>query len=190
MLSVIDDLIEIKHLIRKTVPNYDLKGNLQNEFYRIIKTLYFKLQPIFSNYLKIEEFEESLTSRKNLKEKIINYLKNNIALISANSYKKKLKNIGINPQNLIVTGGPLFLDDYKTINPNLPENTLHNLKKKIERIIFQLKSEDWTNKELFFIFDPQNITDKLILAKLEDLSFLIGKNIKTIEIKSWKDLEI
>jgi len=117
-------------------------------------------------------------------------LKNNIALISANSYKKKLKNIGINPQNLIVTGGPLFLDDYKTINPNLPENTLHNLKKKIERIIFQLKSEDWTNKELFFIFDPQNITDKLILAKLEDLSFLIGKNIKTIEIKSWKDLEI
>ena len=103
--------------------------------------------------------------------------------------KKKLKNIGIDPRNIIVSGGPLFFKDYKIINPNLSEPALENIKKKCERLIKQLENEDWSKQNLIFIYEKENPTDELILSKLDRISNIIGKNLKTFELKSWKDLE-
>ena len=97
--------------------------------------------------------------------------------------------MGINPQYLIVSGGPLFIEDYKEINPSIPNNAIPGIEKKCERLLNQLKNEKWDNKELFFIYETNNATDKLILNRLEEISKLIGKQIKTIEINSWKDLD-
>ena len=97
--------------------------------------------------------------------------------------------MGINPKYLIVTGGPFFLEDYKKLNPNLPEGTLEGLKKKIDRLTLQLKNISWNNKDLYFIFESANPTDNLILKRLTEISKLINKEINNIELKSWKDLD-
>ncbi|MFX1340570.1 MAG: DUF2100 domain-containing protein [Promethearchaeota archaeon] len=189
LLTAIDDLIDIKIIIRKTVPNYNLNEVVYKSFLSNLKALYQKLNPIFSAYLSDEDMRV-IEPSEDLKNKILDLVKSNtIILISANSSKKKLKNIGIDPRNLIVSGGPLFIEDYTIINPNLSEKALENIKKKCERLINQLANEDWSKRDIIFIFEKENPTDILILNKLDKISHIIGKKFKIFELNSWKDLE-
>ena len=183
-------MIDIKVLIRKIVPNYELDEQFNYKFITLLKSLKDKLNPIFNKYLVQGNLSEQHIETKSQKKVIIDLLTSgHFALISANSSKKKLKNLGINPIYLIVTGGPFFIEDYHLVNPNIPENALNGLKKKIDRLLGQLKNQNWNGKDLFFIYESSNTTDKLILKKLAQISKLINKEIKCIEINSWKDLD-
>ena len=189
LLAAIDDLIEIKLIIREIVPNYNLDEKTYKSFITKLESLHHKLKPIFSEYLSDNDIMEIETS-ENIKNAILDLAKNNmIILISANSSKKKLKNIGVDPRILIVSGGPLFIEDYKIINPNLSENALENIKKKCKRLIHQLQNEDWSKKNLIFIYEKENPTDLLILNKLDRISNIIGKDLRIFELDSWKNLE-
>lgn len=189
LLTAIDDLIDIKLLIREIVPNYNLNEKTYKSFITKLESLHHKLKPIFSEYLNDEDMMLIETS-EDVKNIILDLAKNNmIVLISANSSKKKLKNLGVDPRNVIVSGGPLFIEDYKVINPNLSENALENIKKKCDRLITQLENEDWSKNNLIFIYEKKNPTDLLILNKLDRISNIIGKNLKTFGLDSWKNLE-
>ena len=109
----------------------------------------------------------------------------NIALISSNSSKKKLKSIGIDPRRLIVSGGPLFVEDYKILNPKIQKEALENIKKKCIHLINQIKGENWKDKDLVFFYEEGNATDELILEKSNKITELIGKKLKTFKIESW-----
>jgi len=190
LLSAIDNLIDIKTIIRKTVPTYELNEELENQFISSLKTLHNKLNPFFSKYLQINANSMATSPSASIKEKIIELAnQKNLFLISANSSKKALKNVGIDPRFIIVSGGPLFSEDYTFVNPSLSENILIGIKSKCERIINQLKSEDWTKKDLVFIFEKENITDKLILKRAEQISKIIGKNVVLVGLGSWNELE-
>ena len=135
LLAAFDDLVDIKILIRKIVPSYEIDKSLNDELIMLLSNLKQKLQPLFSKYLKQESSLKTEDSKIAIKDTILKAISNNnIVLISANSSKKKLKNLGIDPRRLIVTGGPLFIEDYKVVNPNLPDKALPNLKKKSERV--------------------------------------------------------
>ena len=189
LLTAFDDLVDIKLLIRKIVPNYELDDSMNEELILLLSNLKKKLQPLFSKYLKQDNAliaeDPKVTIKKALLEVIAN---NNIILISANSSKKKLKSMGIDPRRLIVSGGPLFIEDYKVVNPNLPEKAIPNLKKKCDRIFNELKHEKWGEDGLVFVHEKENITDKLILNNLESISREIKKEIKTIDVGSWNAL--
>ena len=189
LLAAIEDLIDIKLLIRDIVPNYNLDDIKYEFFTSKIESLHQKLFPFFSEYLNIEE-SSSIKSSEDPKTIILEFVKNNkMLLISANASKKKLKNIGVDPRDVIVSGGPLFPEDYKIVNPNLTDIAFMSIKKKCERIINELKSQDWKDKELVFIYEKDNPTDLLILDKNDKISTIIGKKMKIFELKSWKDLE-
>ena len=109
ILAAIDDLIEIKILIRKITPDYNLNDTLNKVFIEKLVDLHKNLQPLFSKYLKEEFILKPKKSINQLKEDIQDVVKRgNFGLVSANSSKKKLKTIGFDPRLLIVTGGPLF----------------------------------------------------------------------------------
>ncbi len=189
LLATIEDLIDIKLLIREIVPKYNL-DDIKSEFFTSkIESLHQKLFPFFSEFLNIKE-SSSIRSSEDLKDIILDLVKKNMMLlISANASKKKLKNIGVDPRDVIVSGGPLFPEDYKIVNPNLTDNAFISIKKKCERLINELKSQDWRDKELVFIYEKDNPTDLLILDKNDKISTIIGKKMKTFELKSWKDIE-
>jgi hypothetical protein len=190
ILAAIDDLIEIKILIRKITPDYNLNDTLNKFFIEKLVDLHKNLQPLFSKYLKEEFILKTKKSINQLKEDIQDIIKNgNFALVSANSSKKKLKTIGFDPRLLIVTGGPLFSEDYNKINQNISDNAIISIKKKCERILTQIETINWNHKDLVFIYDSNNATDKLILKRIDALSKLIGKKVKTLEITSWNVLD-
>ncbi len=191
LLSSIDELIELKCLIRTVVPSYELSEDLNEKFVSLLKALQNKLQPFFLKYIKIEAISEVSPEKQiDLKEQLLNlFNKNTMALISSNNAKKKLKNIGVDPRFLIITGGPLSAEEYKLINPNITDDVIKGVRSKLEKIFAQLKSDSWTDKDLVFIYEPNNPTDKLIRKRLEEVEKLIGKPVKMFEIKDWKDIE-
>ena len=189
LLAAIDDLIEIKTLIRQIVPNYELDEELLEKYLFILESLQSKLLPLFSKYLKqhspILKKKTKQELVKEIKEVIRNY---NIIIVSSNSTKKKLKELGIDPRNVIVSGGPILVKNYSKINPNISDKTTQGIKKKSENLIIKLKNFSTQNKEIIFLYDHENFTDKIILEELVEISDLIGKNIISYDIISWKNL--
>ncbi len=182
LLDAIEDLIDIKVIIRKISPTYELTDSLQEEFENKLLALKKKLTIIFSTYLKQKSQIKIEKNIEILKQKIsVLFNKGNIALVSSNSAKKILKNIGVDPRKLIISGGPFFIEDYEKINPGI--------QKKCNRLIKELKDEDWQDKDLYFIYENRNKSDKLTLDKINLISQLIEKDVKTIEINSWNDFK-
>ena len=188
ILSALEDLLEIKVIFRKIAPNYVFDDLSKEKYLSILSTLYDKIQPIFQKFLTEKDSEE-LTILNEIE--FLEQLKreDNITIVSASSSKKILKKMGFNPLNIIVSGGPLLDEDYKKINPNISEQSLLGIKKKCLNILKILQSQKIYEKPLIFIFEDQNLTDKIILDELESIIDLIGKKIETFEITSWRELE-
>lgn len=182
LLASIDDLIELKVLVRKIAPTHELRGESLQTFVRTLKSLRSKIEPIFTKYIPESESDQE----SNLIEKIITLIQEgNFALINSNSAKGKLKNLGIDARKLIVTGGPIKPEDYRVVNPNIPESALKGIQKKCDRIFDEIRSEDWTNKNLLFLYEEENVTDQLILKRIEEISEVIGKEVKVLKFSNW-----
>jgi hypothetical protein len=164
---------------------------LYNEFISKLRSLKKNLDPLFSHYLHAEILIKEDEFIKIQREKIKNALMaDNMAIISSNSAKKILKNMGIDPRKLIITGGPLFIEDYKKVNPQIPDNALKAIKKKCKNLIREIKNQDWNkNRDLYFIYEKGDLSDELTLEKLDRISDLIDKKVKVIKLDSWKELE-
>ncbi|MHA1764180.1 MAG: DUF2100 domain-containing protein [Promethearchaeota archaeon] len=192
ILEAIHLLLELKVLIRKSVPNYEFNDKEGKLFSELICSLQDLLEPLFLVYGGSEKREGEIEEEK--KKKIllnVEELKTapNIILISSNTVKKKLKKMGVDPRKLIATGGPFFIEDFKKINPSLTPEALTGIEKKCQNLISQLKREKWDNKDLIFIKEENNPTDNLILERIPDISDIIGKEVKVIKIKSWDMLD-
>lgn len=191
LLSAIDDLLDIKVIIRNSVPNYSLDSDSQHQFINLLISLEQKLFPIFSKYLNQDLKLKEQSTGGDIKEKILNLNpENSIILVSASSSKKKLKTLGIDPRIIIVSGGPLSPKDYKIINPKIPDSALINIEKKCTRLQEELHAKDWSKLTLYFIHEPENKTDQFIIEDLETLKKLIGEAPSLIPITSWNDLEV
>jgi len=189
LLEAIDDLVDLKIIIRKITPNYELNNIQKDEFISKLQHLYTSLHPIFSTYLKEESVLEQQGFIEEKREKIIKaFSRGNYLLVSSNSAKNNLKDLGADPRNIMVSGGPFFLEDYQKVDPNIPDHALEGIKKKCERVKEELKSKIWENNDLYFIYEKDDIADKLTLEKINQISDLIGKEVKTIGIKSWNSL--
>jgi len=190
LLSALEDLLEIKSIIRKITPKYNLDDELYDTFIKTLGSLKDKLEPIFSKYVITQKSKAESFNKESFRNEIIQLAeKNNFLLLSSNSAKKKLKNLGIDARNIFVSGGPLEPEDYKKVNPNLPEKALKGIKQKCTRLLNSIKTKNWSKSELYFIYEKDNPTDKLILDKISIISDIIKKDVKTIEIPSWKILD-
>lgn len=189
LMMALEDLIEIKVLVRQIVPDYNLNESVKLEFITKLNSLKTRLIPLFKTYLGIQLEEKGVENADELKEQVLEIIKSNtIILVSANSGKKKLKALGADARLIIATGGPLTIENYKKINPDLSDKALEGIKKKCDRIIEDLKAEKWDGKHLIMIQEIGNKTDELLLDDLIELSKTIGIKAKAFMIPSWKDM--
>ncbi|MFX1499282.1 MAG: DUF2100 domain-containing protein [Promethearchaeota archaeon] len=177
----IDTLIEIKVLIRKLTPSYELDYESNKKLLDLLKVLYSMLQPIFNKYITSSS---DIEANKNELNDIIDIIKSNsLIIVSANSLKKKLKNHGVDPRQLIVTGGPLFIENYEKINPKISHEVFLNIKKKCENLVSQIKNLSKLNNEITFLYKKVNLTDQIILKELDELEKIVKKKIRRYEVK-------
>ncbi len=188
LLSTLDDLIDMKILFRKLAPNYTLDKECNQQFLSILESLYLKFQPLFSKFLNQDHtVGDKQSNAKEFLEQIKE--KKSHVLVSANSSKKVLKKWGILPQNIIVSGGPLIFEDFKKVNPNISDERLSGVKKKCNHLLKLLQSNKLRGQDVIFIYEIQNLTDKIILDELNTNIDLIDKHIQLYRIPSWKLFE-
>ena len=185
ILSALEDLLELKVLFRKIAPNYQFDELTKQNYLLTLSNLYNKIQPIFLKHLP------QIESNKLLLQKELQFLdeikrKNNKILVSASSSKKLLKRLGFNPLNIIVSGGPLLDKNYKKINPNLSNQVLLGIKKRSQHTLNLLQNNE---EPLIFIYEIQNLSDEIILNELKNCTELVGKQIITYKVSSWKALD-
>jgi hypothetical protein len=188
LLSALDDLIDMKILFRKVVPNYTLGEESNQKFLSYLKSLSFKLQPLFSKYLDQDlVIGDKQSNGKEFLEQIKE--KKSFLLVSASSSKKILKKLGVDPQNIIVSGGPLIFEDFKKVNPNLSAEVLSGVKKKCNHLLKLLQSNKLRDINLIFIYELHNLTDKIIINELNTNINLMGMRVQLYRILSWKLFE-
>ena len=137
ILESIDILLEIKCLIRSIVPGSELNETQMKLFKSSLKTLKSLLEPLFSKFLQTEVIEKIKNEKFIELKKLIE--KEGYILISASHSKKILKNLGFNPLKIIVSGGPLIIEDYLEINPNFSKKTLLGIERKTKNLMDKLK---------------------------------------------------
>jgi len=190
LLEALDELLEIKTFIRKIVPNYELDRDSLEEFKSLLARIHDNLKPLFVKYLDVSIEKSSERNIDKIKTQIIDIGENgDFILLSANSIKKKLKTMGVDPRLILVSGGPLVAEDYKLVNPNLHDKALKGIEKKCERIFNEIRVLDWKDKELYFLREKNNVAEDLIMKRISKLTQIIGKDVKIITLESWSDLD-
>lgn len=190
LLDAMDELVELRTFIRKIVPKYAMDEEGRNFFISHLKALRGNLLPLFSRFLGTTKEEEKEAKEQDLTKKIQELSEStNFVMVSSNSAKKTLKGMGFDARLILVTGGPLVAEDYKVVNPKIPESAMKGINKKCQRILEEIKSINWEEKDLIFIKEKNNPADDLIEKRLSMIEEMIGKKISTMIIDSWDIVE-
>lgn len=159
-------------------------------FKSLLNSLSNILLPLFSKFLQNEINVTLKKEKKELLSKLDNLIKKEqYIIISASHSKKILKNLGFSPLKLIVSGGPILINDYIKVNPNLSEKDLQGISKKSKNLISKLQKIARSDSDITFIFEKNNRTDQVILEELNEIKKKIGKAIFVFEIPNWRKLE-
>ena len=190
LLNAIEDLIDIKILIRSIVPKYNLDDFNHKRLITLLSSLNEKLNPLFVRFLDLDRSSVPPESKTSLVTELKQVIDQNMfVLVSSSSAKKKLKHFGIDARNILVSGGPIFFDNYKKINKDIPEKAIPGLEKECARLVEELKDAANNLDVIIFIYEMDNITDKVILEEIEDLAQLLKKPIQKYELQSWQNLD-
>jgi len=208
--NAMDELLLIRNVLRKYVPDYKIDNAAdKTELDRAFKKMAKWLVPVFEELGLCQERAPDLqalgiespgkgapmpgsmpspASATQVIEtgiQLIQIIDQDFVFIASNSVKKKLKNLGLDAQRIIVAGGPLTVEDMKELNPKIPDAALENYRKKLDNLLGELKTAFGTGKKVYIAINPQDPTDKLMLKRTPDLEHTLGAKLIPIVIKNW-----
>jgi hypothetical protein len=135
-------------------------------------------------FIESQEIGNRFQQNDNIHHHIETMIKEGMSiLVSSNSSKKILKKVGFDPRKIIVSGGPLILQDYYQINPNLDDAALNGIKRRCESVQDELNRAISEWNKVVFILEKDNHADIIIKKELKSLKL----NVEMIQIESWKN---
>ncbi|MHA1727942.1 MAG: DUF2100 domain-containing protein [Promethearchaeota archaeon] len=209
LIDTTRDFLELKSYLRKYAPNFKIPNNESKNILEILEKAANFFLPTFLNLGIIEESnfniknpskkvkfqgspgsqDSSVNSQDNQPisnvSELLKKTENKIILVSSNRARKKLKSIGINPQFIKSSNGPIFIEDYEKLNIHLKENAKKGIKKGLFTFIHGLKTALQEKKGIVFIYSSEERTDNINLKSIEKLKKKIDGDVKPIKIHSW-----
>jgi hypothetical protein len=174
--SALKSLIKSEDYIYKSLPNHQLKKEEAIEYtnHLIAAREYIDLQ--LANFKVLEKEEEKIN---------IGDLSSNILFItSKNNFKKTIKKLGVDVQSIIVADVPLVIDDMKEINPNIPENALKGISKKVEHVHNDIeRKKSSLNPSKIIVIAENDINGKLLAKRAEEMykaEIYLNDNLKDL----------
>ena len=159
--SIFDNSLELKTLVKRTAPFYDLDSpDLEN-----IKTLLINLNKNISSLsenlqIDLEAIATAPISTEDLSKHII--------ILNSKSIYKKLLSLGLHKNKLVFLSSPLTIEDFKIINPAISQSNIQNFASQIDKNWTLLKNAAASNPNLAFYFveTPDNPVNKLIKERI------------------------
>jgi precorrin-4 methylase len=207
--SAIEDLMLLRASLRPYAPDFQQIEELESkQMNKLLKRSAKQLLPLFeelglcsegsnspksivTNHKLDSKDASSVNTKKESIEtgvELLQTIGENYLFIGSNSIKKQLKGLGVEPNKIIVAGGPVHVDDLKKLNPNIPDAALQGYQKKIDVVVKTLKDAFTTGKKVIFCMSPADENDQIIAGRLSDLEQKIGSKFEKILIKSWEKL--
>jgi hypothetical protein len=183
--EVINLLIEIKSTYRQTTPHFALdERNFQK-----IKTALIKLNGIIATLNQnfgIKPKSEKITPfdfKKDLGTKLF--------IVNAPKNRKKLIDLGLSADQILATGGPIFENDIKIINPNIPETAFQTIQIKIQKFwkSLQTKIKEEEFNKVVFLIEENNVADKILLKRKDEFKSKLSLPIQYITISSFEQID-
>ncbi|MHA1715691.1 MAG: DUF2100 domain-containing protein [Promethearchaeota archaeon] len=183
LTKIINEIIEVKSTLSREIPVVDIRDIKHNvlpgleNVLESIKDLIFKIE-------KKKQFPDELTTGIELDSNIIERLNRSLFIVARKDIYKKIKGIQRIRVESILTGGPIIAEDYKIMNPHIPEQAMDGIKRKVEKIIAQvIKASE--NKDLIVLVGEEgNKVDILLLKSMTMLKEKTGKEVISFKIET------
>jgi len=183
--EAINLLIDIKNLFRQSIPSFTQdKGNSQK-----IKNILIKLNGVI-NKLN-EDFGVISHSTEDYSLDFKSYIVNKFFIVNSQKNRKKLIDLGLDPDQILATGGPIFENDIQSLNPNIPDNALQNIQNKIQKFwkILRTKIQQGKFNKLILLLDESNSADKILIEKKGELELMLSIDVQYMTIPSFDQID-
>jgi hypothetical protein len=120
----------------------------------------------------------------NIEEEIKTITDEYLILITKSNFKKVLTKFTVDPQKIVVAGVPLQIDDMKKLNPNIPDNALGSIEKKISHVKNEMdRKKEQFNLENILVVVEEDKTGEILSLRAQELY-----NAKIITLDSFKEI--
>ena len=110
--------------------------------------------------------------------------------VSSSKNRKKLIDLGLDPAQIVATGGPITVMDIKTLNPQITTLALQNFQNKIQTFWTILKSkvqEKFWNG-IILLLEKENVADKILSTHKDEFEKNLSLPIQIINISTFDQL--
>lgn len=174
--EIIDNIIDLEEFLYTSRPTHVLDEENARIFCDRIIAVRDKIDDILADFGVIDKID--------VEDEIKSLSGEYLILTTKNSFKKALTKLAVNPQRIVVAGVPLQIEDMKEINPQIPDNALQSIKKKISHVkndIERKKGQFAVEKVIVLV--EKDKTGQILAKRAEKLY-----NAKIINFEGLKDI--
>lgn len=158
--KIMDELIEAEEFIYSSRPSHKLDEDEAKQFCNKIISVRNNLDEILADFGVLE--------KETIEEEIKKFSENILIITSKSNFKKVFLKFGVDPQNIIVAGVPLEVEDMKILNPKIPDAALAGISKKIEHVKNDIKRK----------IDSLNLNKIIVIVEGDQAGKILGKRSK------------
>lgn len=158
--KMMDELIEAEEFIYSSRPSHKLDEDNAKQFCNKIISVRNNLDEILADFGVLE--------KESVEDEIKKLSENILIITSKSNFKKTFLKFGVDPQNIIVAGVPLEVEDMKILNPKIPDAALAGISKKIEHVKNDIKRK----------IDSLNLEKIIVIVEGDQAGKILGKRSK------------
>lgn len=182
--KIMDELIEAEEFIYSSRPSHKLDEDEAKQFCNKIISVRNNLDEILADFGVLE--------KESVEEEIKKLSENILIITSKSNFKKVFLKFGVDPQNIIVAGVPLEVEDMKILNPKIPDTALAGISKKIEHVKNDIKRKiDILNLDKITVIVEGDPAGKILGKRSEELydaDITFFDNLKDITPEEFKEI--
>lgn len=162
--SAIDALIAILCEVRAFSPMYNFDSTFEEEIRKHLKTV----QDALNLTMEKMGLEKPQEEEKKIEVKTVDFTGILFITVSS-STRRKLLDLGADPRFVVVTGGPLDVADVKNLNPNISDETLETVRRKVETVWRDIERKALDSKKILVLAEKDNKGDLMVAEKAEEI---------------------
>ncbi|WP_457620531.1 DUF2100 domain-containing protein [Methanopyrus sp.] len=172
---IVHRAVELDHALIESAPNHVLRGERAREVARA-------LNDILRSVLELVGVEEEPERDPN------EVLKNSVLIVVRGRERKALRELVDVP--IVQTGGPLVPEDYRKVNPDLPEELPDGLVKSVERARRELEERVRKSgaERLVLVREENDRVGEVLEEELPEIAEELGVDHEVIVVSDFTEL--
>lgn len=160
--EIIDNIIDLEEFLYTSRPTHVLDEENARIFCDRIIAVRDKIDDILADFGVIDKID--------VEDEIKSLSGEYLILTTKSSFKKALTKLAVNPQRIVVAGVPLQIEDMKEINPQIPDNALQSIKKKISHVKNDIirKMDQFDTQEMLVVVENDK-SGEIMAKRAENL---------------------